>query len=200
MQACMQTSGISVYKHGEIERALDNNALQELDAATWRLPSWVTEHKDILRDAVASEYGVTTYDYLLYHDIGKPYCRVVDADGKQHFPGHAEASEAALRVVAANHDYGGQFQQRYCCEVDHIAAAVYAGMDMDAHLLKQDGVAEFASRPQAPILLLAALSEIHANAGMFGGLESTSFKIKWKQLSKMGARVLEHIVANKSTK
>lgn len=66
-------------------------------------------------------------------------------------------------------------------------------MDMDAHLLKADGLAEFASRPQAIPLLLTALAEIHANAAMFGGLDSTSFKIKWKHLNKRGRQVLELI-------
>ena len=67
------------------------------------------------------------------------------------------------------------------------------GMDMDAHLLKSDDLAEFASRPQAKALLLTALAEIHANAHMFGGLQSTSFKIKWKHLDKRGRQVLDLI-------
>lgn len=38
--------------------------------------------------------------------------------------------------------------------------------------------------------LIAGLSEIHANASMFGGIDSTSFKIKWKQISKRGKKIL----------
>src|SRR3546814_20997329 len=51
------------------------------------------------------------------------------------------------------------------------------GMDMDVHLLKGDDVESFSKRPQARALLITALSEVHANASMFGGIESTSFKI-----------------------
>ena len=199
----MQTAGTSVYKHGEmvlerfkeLEDALDADSLDSLTA--WRLPSWVTEHKNYLRDHLNQEHADTMYDYLLFHDMGKPYCRLVDAEGRVHFPDHAKVSEQAILTCARNHDYGSRSAQSYLAEIDHIGSATYAGMDMDAHLLKQDGVAEFASRYQAPVLLLAALSEIHANASMFGGIESTSFKIKWKQLSKMGGRVMEAIAANK---
>ena len=52
--------------------------------------------------------------------------------------------------------------------------------------MKAEAVPEFAKMPEAISLLLVALSEIHANAEMFGGIESTSFKIKWKQIDKRG--------------
>ena len=38
-------------------------------------------------------------------------------------------------------------------------------------------------------LLLAGLAEIHSNAEMFGGLDSVSFKIKWKQINKRGKAI-----------
>jgi len=63
-------------------------------------------------------------------------------------------------------------------------------MDMDVHLLKDAGVDGFSSRPEAATLLLTALAEIHSNAEMFGGIESTSFKIKWKQLNRRGKKIL----------
>ena len=66
-------------------------------------------------------------------------------------------------------------------------------MDMDAHLLKSDGVAEFAARPQATALLLTALAEVHSNAAMFGGADSDSFKIKAKHLDRRGGQVMAEI-------
>lgn len=60
---------------------------------------------------------------------------------------------------------------------------------MDVHLLKAVDIPEFKARPQAIALLLTGLAEIHANASMFGGLESTSFKIKWKHLDKRGRQI-----------
>lgn len=68
-------------------------------------------------------------------------------------------------------------------------------MDMDIHVLKSDGVEEFASRPEAISLLLTGLAEIHANAEMFGGIESTSFKIKFKQINKRGKQIINLLEA-----
>lgn len=39
-------------------------------------------------------------------------------------------------------------------------------------------------------LLVTALAELHSNAAMFGGIESTSFKIKWKKLDKLGKKLI----------
>jgi hypothetical protein len=59
--------------------------------------------------------------------------------------------------------------------------------------MKSDAIEEFAKHPEAISLLITGLCELHSNAQMFGGIESTSFKIKWKHLSKMGKRILEQI-------
>src|SRR3546814_11232276 len=85
----------------------------------------------------------------------------------QLFPDHAAISEAAWLAAGGDPEIG-----------DLI------GMDMDVHLLKGDDVESFSKRPQARALLITALSEVHANASMFGGIESTRFKIKWKHLDK----------------
>lgn len=42
-------------------------------------------------------------------------------------------------------------------------------------------------------LLITGLSEIHANASMFGGIESTSFKIKYKQIDSRGKAILKQL-------
>lgn len=41
---------------------------------------------------------------------------------------------------------------------------------------------------QLSALLLTSLAEIHANAEMFGGVESTSFKSKYKQIDRRGKK------------
>jgi hypothetical protein len=38
-----------------------------------------------------------------------------------------------------------------------------------------------------------ALSELHSNAQLFGGTESTSFKIKWKQIDKRGRAICKEL-------
>ena len=202
MRNCMQTSGITVLQHGdmvlykykELEKALQEDALSSL--SKWRLPNWLVEHRQLLLNAMVNTKPEVVKTYLRLHDIGKPFCRTVDEEGRQHFPNHAAVSERVMRIIAENHDFGNHQQRSYFDKQDMLWVAELIGQDMDAHLLKQEGVAEFASRSNAPLLLLAALSEIHANAGLFGGIDSTSFKIKFKQLEKMGKRVFEKIAAN----
>ena len=108
----------------------------------------------------------------------KPACRTVDADGRQHFPDHAAASARVWREAGGDE------------EVAHLIAS-----DMDIHLLKGEGVEAFARRPEACALLLTGLAEITANASMFGGIESTSFKIKFKNLDKRGRAIVKAIAA-----
>lgn len=93
----------------------------------------------------------------------------IDAEGKKHFENHAEIS-AKIWAEAG----GTELECRLMA------------LDMDAHIIRADQYAEFCSRPEAMTLLITALCEIHANAEMFGGLDSTSFKIKWKRLDKLG--------------
>lgn len=106
-------------------------------------------------------------DYQVYHDLGKPYCRIVDENGRQHFPNHAQVSyETWINA-------GGDEK-----------TAWYILHDMDFHILKGDDIQELYKDPRAINLLLTAWCEVHANCQMFGGIESTSFKIKRKALEK----------------
>jgi len=177
MRACEQAPGLSVLAHGYavnkryrqiIEHVRDGAPLR----GDWRLPDWAGAREFIdhlLPDDVMARYQV-------FHDCGKPETLVVDADGRRHFPGHADASERVFRAA------GG----------DDLTARLI-GMDMDIHLLKDAGVAEFAARPEAISLLLTGLAEIHANAEMFGGMDSVSFKMKWKQINKRGRAILKSL-------
>ena len=114
-------------------------------------------------------------------NLGKPACRIVDGDGRQHFPGHATVSK---RVWL---DAGGD-----------AGIGELIGMDMDVHLLKGEGVEAFSHRPQACALLITALCEVHANASMFGGIASTSFKMKWKHVDKRGRAILKAIASRET--
>jgi hypothetical protein len=78
-------------------------------------------------------------------------------------------------------------------------AARLMGMDMDIHLLKGDDIEAFAARKEAAALLLAGLSEIHANAQMFGGIESTSFKMKWKHIDRRGKQIAKILSEKEGT-
>lgn len=173
MLECDQTSGMNMMEHGasvyayfaDLRRHALTGANLELE---WKLPAWATDRK--LWDAI---YDIDTMqEYQLFHDCGKPFCRVIDDDGKSHFPNHAEVSEQIWTEI------GGS-----------LITARLIGMDMDIHLLKDINVEEFAKRPEAASLLLTGLAEIHSNAAMFGGMDSTSFKIKWKHINKRGNRI-----------
>ena len=179
MEGCEQTSGITVLRHGEMVRDHYRDLIGHIRDGLplgfeWRLPDWIGDPAllaGLLPDDLMAEYH-------LFHDVGKPACRVVDEEGRQHFPDHAAVSARTWREA------GG------CEEVAHLIAS-----DMDIHLLKGEGVEEFARRPEAVALLLTGLAEVTANASMFGGIESTSFKIKFKNIEKRGRAILKAITA-----
>ncbi len=179
MRSCEQTVGMSVLDHGHavanryselISHIRDGKPL----SSEWRLPDWIYDPM-ILTRLLPDEL---MENYQIFHDCGKPACLVIDEDGKRRFPNHAQVSKDIWLSLGGDERVGELI-----------------GMDMDAHLLKDEGVAEFAARPQAIPLLLTALAEISANAEMFGGIESTSFKIKWKTLDKRGKAILKRLAA-----
>lgn len=176
MMECFQFQSVSVLQHGldvhgwyaELrDHLLDGIPLER----AWVLPSWVDS--PVVRAELSSADPQAVRLYQTYHDCGKPLCRTVDSDGRQHFPDHAVVSKRRWLECGGSRE-----------------VAELIGMDMDAHLLRPDGVAEFAARPQAIVLLVTALCELHSNAAMFGGTSSEGFRIKHKRLSKMGERVL----------
>ncbi len=103
--------------------------------------------------------------YHYFHDCGKPFCHTVDADGKEHYPNHAQVS--------------------YDMYIEMFGETAYAEMilhDMDFHTKRGDEINEIWKLPYADHLYITAWSELFANALMFGGTESDSFKIKRKRL------------------
>lgn len=179
MRSCEQTSGLTVLAHGEMVRDHYRDLLDHLRYGSslrgvWRLPEWIRD--PLLLEGLPTD--CTMAEYHVFHDCGKPLCRTVDADGRRHFPDHAAVSARAWE------DAGG------CPVVGDLIA-----MDMDVHLLKGEDVDAFSRRPEARALLLTALSEVHANASMFGGLESVGFKSKWKHVDRRGRAILKAIAA-----
>lgn len=178
MHTCFQFQSMSVLDHG---RSV-HNWFKDLHAhlkhgsplqRQWRLPEWI--YDPLLMEKLFDFELLETYQ--VYHDCGKPLCRTVDDQGRQHFPDHAQVS---ARRWAECSDGSPE-----ALRIGRLIA-----MDMDAHTIKAEGIAEFAAREEAASLLVTALCEIHSNADMFGGIDSTSFKIKWKALEKTGKRVL----------
>lgn len=141
-------------------------------AKIWSLPSWLDSDPVRNHFELADDLAIALYQ--IYHDCGKHLCREVDSDGRQHFPNHAEISKARWLECGGSQE---------------IANLI--GMDMDIHTMKACEVDEFARRPQAITLLLTGLCELHSNAQMFGGIDSTGFKIKFKNLERFGKRTVE---------
>lgn len=184
MESCLQTEGQNVLQHGRSVREhyftlIDyiNGEVSLEDAPNWRIPEWIDANLLTIKENLLPRYVMDRY--LTLHDCGKPAVRTVDENGKQHFPDHAESSEQV---------YLSTFKE----QADETVAYLIRH-DMDAHMLKNDGVEEFAKNPTAICQLLAALAEVTSNAAMFGGIESTSFKIKFKQINQRGKAVLNQI-------
>lgn len=139
----------------------------------WRIPAWLHENSARFTSRLLPD--TVLYNYQLYHDCGKPLCRSTDAEGRTHFPGHAVHSEQAW--LAAQGD---------------AATGRLIGLDMAMHLASADEMVALAALPEAASLYLTAVAEVHANAPMFGGFESTSFKSKLKHLDRRGKALLRH--------
>ena len=176
MTACPQTKDLSVMEHGlMVNRYFDDLISGEPYHYSWRIPDWFNEHYDFIVSKLL--HADILKQYQIHHDCGKPYCRTIDDEGKNHFPDHANVSYEVWKKLYPD---------------DHIVANLIKG-DMDIHCLKSEQLNEFAKRPEAISLLITGLAEIHANASMFGGVESTSFKIKWKQIDKRGRQIIDLI-------
>lgn len=181
MRECLQFPSMNMLEHGlDIhKRFLDlyGHLKGSETKMKWKLPEWIYDPK-ILPNLLDLE--ILRY-YQTYHDCGKPFCLTLDDCGKRHFPNHAQVSERTWLKYS-----------------DGLAEARLIGSliskDMDIHILKdEESIKTFAQSPLATSLLLTGLCEIHSNCQSFGGLDSTSFKIKWKQLNRIGKKILVSI-------
>ena len=182
MMDCDQTKGQNVLQHGRSVREHYFMILEHLagnvDLSTtsnWKLPEWVDTYREQILASLPSRYVMDRY--LTLHDSGKPAVREVDEDGRVHFPDHAASSERTYRET-----FGEETNETVAYLIAH---------DMDAHMLKAAGIEEFAKQPTATAQLLAALAEVTSNAAMFGGIDSTSFKIKFKQIDQRGRAMMK---------
>lgn len=163
MKNCFQFKEMNMIDHGKMvhEYYSDLVSNQKYD---WDFGKVRDLIDDLLENAPSAEQLKM---YHVYHDCGKPRCRTVDEQGKQHFPNHAHVSYETWLEAGGDEE-----------------TAWYILHDMDFHVLKGDDLDSLLTDPRALGLLLTAWAEIHANAQMFGGIDSTSFKIKRKHLEK----------------
>ncbi len=138
------------------------------------IPNWLIQHRDnILIKCIPHIEDIK--NYLIYHDCGKPYCLSIDINGKRHFPNHTQIS-----------------QKHFLKYSNNLFIAELIGKDMLCHTTKPKDFEMLIHEEHIEILLLSALAAIHSNSIMFGGFESDSFKIKFKNLEKLGCRILNY--------
>lgn len=126
-------------------------------------PTMTKDEKAIKWFATYKSIDLMPYHY--FHDCGKPFVYTVDENGKEHYPNHSQAS----------HD-------KY---VEMFGDTLYADLilhDMDFHKARGDEIIEVWNLPYSDHLYATAWAEIFANAEIFGGIESDSFKIKRRRL------------------
>jgi peptidyl-tRNA hydrolase len=179
MSATYQFESQNVLEHGRSVWkycAQVIRCLQEQDCQNLPIPAVFFENANLL---LANLYDSTVIrDYCVWHDCGKPYCKTVDENGKQHFPNHAQVSCETFLKYFPNHPHK-----------ETIARLIQN--DMDIHLLKDADVETFMQKPIKDICthLIVGLAELLSNAQMFGGYESTSFKIKLKSLTQRTKKI-----------
>lgn len=176
MNNCEQMKNLSVLEHGysvaKYYRDLRNHILNgEPLTYEWKLPEWIYDKK--LWESEISLRDI--YKYQIFHDCGKPYCITFDEEGRKHFPDHANISYEISKSFF-NKD-----------------VSMLIKNDMASHLTKPSEYEAFMKLPHYKTLLITGLCEIHSNATMFGGIESTSFKMKYKKLTRLGKNVVKNL-------
>lgn len=170
MESCEQTAGQTIRQHGE---SVWESFTIFLNEDYIKVPDFIIEKREELL-ANIHPLGVIE-KYTKFHDCGKPYCLVVDENGKRHFPNHAEVS----KEVWLEHF------------PDETLVGELIGLDMVFHTFKYEQIANLElDEKTINTLILVAYCEINSNARMFGGITSDSFKIKYKRLTSLAKKFL----------
>lgn len=163
---------MDIYSHLQFNTKLNYN---------WKLPNWLYDNKEFILNNLLPINTLTTYQ--IYHDIGKPYCKSYELNDntKYHFENHANISAQIYKSIDNN--------ELICTLINR---------DMEIHLIKANQLEHFIGNSNldfniAISLLITGFTEIHANAEMFGSIESNSFKIKYKQIDSRGKQIIKLI-------
>lgn len=172
MTKCEQAPGLNMLQHGLSVHEHYKALLQELtsdNVECKELRALYAKYKSKLPPAEVLER------YHVYHDCGKHLCLTIDC-GKRHFPNHAEISSKQYAAIFPEDGFTKQL----------------IAMDMDFHHMRGDDLLRTCHSPFAPILYFTAWAEINANAEMFGGRDSESYKIKRSRLIQAGKKLLNN--------
>lgn len=175
MKACNQTREQTILQHG-LSVWRFTRLLLDKDYSHFKLPDWWNDYApEIYRNLFDRK---TIKHYTIWHDCGKPSCVEFDEQGRQHFPNHAEISYNI-------------FFQTFGEKYSDSAVLIKHDMLLHTATLEQIDSMQIADKRILATLLISALAELHSNAQMFGGIESTGFKIKWKRYCKLGLKICQ---------
>lgn len=153
---------------------------QKLLKGDWdslKLPDWFIEFHEVFVSLQLPLKQVKRY--IINHDCGKHLCRV-EENGREHYPDHANVSA----------DYWAKHSD------DKLIEKLIRN-DMFFHTCTAEELNNAGlNKQELATLLLASIAEIHANAELFGGINSQSFKIKYKQLDRRGKSFVKSYIDN----
>lgn len=163
--------GISVHNHYKsIITAIDINDFRKYKIPDKLIKNWKVFKKKLYHIDVMKQYHI-------YHDCGKPLCRSVDENGRQHFPNHAEYS----------------YNEYKKCFSDDIVASLIKD-DMIFHSGSMGDIIEYITKFKSEgnhrflfSLWLTSLAEIYSNREMFlnGPDGEKNFQKKYDKLVKV---------------
>lgn len=149
----------------------------------WRIPPYIEENKKFLKKELR-KFSKNTIDmYTLYHDCGKPRFNEIKESKDLYGNTGKICSQMTHSEISAD-----IFKQNFPYK-HHISELIR--YDMMIHTLKSEKLEWFAQRQEAVLWMITGLAEVHSNADMFGGMESDSFKIKWKHITKRSCQVIK---------
>ena len=177
MTRCFHAPGLNMLQHGKMVHVEYVKLLEQLENRTLDEPV-IQQCYDKLKQNLPPHQVLKRYHYL--HDCFKHGVITIDENGKRQYPNHAAISaEQYLRIFPT----------------EGFAAALIKN-DMNFHIMKGDDLLKFCKSPFAPILYFTAWAEIAANAEMFGGTQSESYKIKRSRLIQSGKKLLNSLKGN----
>lgn len=165
MRNTFQYKDHCMIKHGESVKYYYDALLEHFEEwdIQFSFPDYIYDLYEETKDKLLPIEIV--HEYQIYHDCGKPFSKVVDENGRVHYPDHARVSSNLWRQAGGN----------------EIACALIF-MDMDFHTLRGDDLMTLWRHPYAPTLYFTALAELYANFELLNSTNPDGFKIKQKRL------------------
>lgn len=171
MKKTEQTKGQSILQHGYSVKNWTLQVISDLKLGIG--PKILLDNKErILTNLLPNRI---IKEYTILHDIGKPFCKSEDEKG-QHFYNHAEVSAQIYNKLWDNPIVSALIEQ-----------------DMDIHLAKSADIEELSKRPYIITQIIVSYAELLSNSQMFGGTDTVSFKIKYKNWERITKKLWKTI-------